>query len=199
MATRESGPGNPARNTGSTSTHRRATWRSTLEAPMTSSDLVNSLCCCPTKWRVGSAAKPVAVGACRGREGPLAKAGALGSRTNPILPLTGQFFRNTGAAERDFEAPDDTSEEKTWIQHWAVRQDSSFHSSTSRVERLITSPLSALPDFSSLSPSLAAYRILINDRQFSPRTAAQDLSPFALVPNICPPCTVQANLCILFR
>lgn len=199
MATRESGPGNPARNTGSTSTHRRATWRSTLEGPMTSSDLVNSLCCCPTKWRVGSAAKA-------GRRGSMQrKRGASGQNRRARLenkphPATDwAIFQEHGRRREGFRGPDDTSEEKTWIQHWAVRQDSSFHSSTSRVERLITSPLSALPDFSSISPSLAAYRILINDRQFSPRTAAQDLSPFALVPNICPPCTVQASLCILLR
>jgi hypothetical protein len=93
MAIRESGPGMEQTQVGAqfetlarlggaqmASTDRGATWRSTLETQMTSSDQVNSLCCCPTRWRAGSAAKTVAAWACRG---PPGKVGVFGSRHKP--------------------------------------------------------------------------------------------------------------------
>lgn len=200
MATRESGPENPARNTGSASTHRRATRRSILEAPMTSSDLVNSLCCCPTKWRAGSAAKPVAVGARRGREGPPGKAGSSARETTPILPLLGNFS-GTRSPPRGISRPPMIRAKKRPGSSTGQSGEIAPSTVPLPVERLMTSPPFALcpSRLQFCSPSLAAYRILINDRQTSPRAAAQALSPFALVPNICPPSSVQAILFIFFR
>lgn len=149
MATRESGPENPARNTGSTSTHRRATRRSTLEAPMTSSDLVNSLCCCPTKWRAGSAAKPVAVGARRGREGPPGKAGSSARDTTPILPLLGNFS-GTLAPPRGISRPPMIRAKKRPGSSTGQSGEIAPSTVPLPVERLMTSPPFALPDFSSV-------------------------------------------------